>query len=291
MNLNISALIQSNISVVPYTTSLLSEKYPKVPNLISALYLLAVNKLKPNLFEIRAVPEDYYEYLIDQTNCRTDFIGDIFSCVLLNVNSLVALGTSSKCWIKLSKYDSKINSDRISISSDSSVLDQKPEQPNLKITMPEVPGLVTKSKTKEDDSSDFLLVQCLAVTSMPKDFVLYTTESVFFNIAQKLNLTVSNNLSSQLQCERIEIENYPYIAEQAVVALVCSPDDIESEDIDLILRQYFMNPRLLRKDDLFSVNLKKYASYLTYAAAYLEVPEVTFKVCFHFPRFSKMNSN
>lgn len=129
-----------------------------------------------------------------------------------------------------------------------------------------------------DDEEEGFLIQCIAASTISTDFHLYVTEQVFFNIKHHLGFDMAD-----LDLIEIEINSNlkgyrPEVAATAIVAAINSPIEIVPNDLEDVLQEYFSKPKYLRKEDCFSVDLKKNAPQLTYNATYQIVFQINFKV-------------
>lgn len=81
------------------------------------------------------------------------------------------------------------------------------------------------------------------------------------------------------------------IAAEAMISLIASPNDYENEMIAVTLQNYFLRPRYLHVNDVFSVDPKEYAQDRFYSCGLPTMPVMCFLVKSLKTRRNRQNSN
>lgn len=241
-------------NLFPLVTRLLSEKYRRLSYFVYVIYLSALVKLKLKSLKIKAVDIKLFKSLVAENNYNNNFHGDINGCALVSLNTLIALSLRSGSWIRIFKLNNSENKPKLNVPDN---------QTNVfyHIVMPPV-----RIASKEWDGSQVnsYLIQCVCVSSVLDDFVLYVSDNKLFNISR---MGCKNDeycdLVNRVGIEIVDVDIFPTVAKSATVSGISSADNIISDDVEYILSQHFKKPRLLRVGDVFHICQKKYFSNLS----------------------------
>lgn len=258
-----------NISIFSLVSRLLAVESKKLSNFLYLFYVIVLSKLKLNSVKVKSIDCDHFNDLIAQNKFHFDFDGDINSCALISINTLIALSIKNLSWIKISKP---------AFNNENTFGNAKNEKSCVwKIKMPPVNEVQEKFDTKTDNSIYY--VQCVCVSNVPKDFTLFVSNVKLFNLSNKSNeCGTYNKLTSEVSvsnCNNIVSSSW---AKVAAVAAVSTSTEFSLKDYEEILNEYFMNPRLLGVNEIFQVNIKDCSCDLRSKIDFGRAQDIFFKV-------------
>ncbi|KAK6623404.1 hypothetical protein RUM43_009256 [Polyplax serrata] len=257
--------LMEHFKLFPLLVKLLSVKFERMSSFISILYLMALTRLKLKNVAIKSIVEEQFHDLLAQNTYNISLNEDISSVALVSINTLIALSTRSSSYIRVSC---------VRPQKDHSGNKNTMENGLLKIV---IPPLARKSNGGVNIDENSYYLQCVCLSSVPEDFVLYVTDTKLFNIsATGRNESDYNDLISELTVTDVNMDIDPKIAKSAVVVGINSPCDLMLKEYDFFLRQYFEKPKVLQKGDVFRIDTKEYIGKLKSYS--LSEPYIHFKV-------------